>query len=157
MESLKRFLDELYFFKGLEPAYIDLLVGCASNVRFTPGEFLFHEGEKADNFYVIRSGRVTVEQPVPGFGSLTIQTLSEEDVVGWSWLFAPHIARINIKCQRETHALAFDGSCLRSKCEENHDLGYELIRRFSHVVISRLQATRLQLVEVCKQPANLVM
>jgi CRP-like cAMP-binding protein len=157
MESLKRFLNELEFFKGLDPAYLDLLVGCASNVRFSAGEFLFHEGEKADNFYVIRSGRVTVEQPLPGFGSLTIQTLSEGDVVGWSWLFEPHMARINIKSQHETRALAFDGSCLRGKCEENHDLGYELMRRFSHVVISRLQATRLQLVEVCKHPANLVM
>jgi len=157
METLKRFLDELDFFNGLNQEYLDLLVECASNVRFFPGEFLFREGEKADNFYVIRAGRVTVEEPVPGFGSLTIQTLGKGDVIGWSWLFKPHIARINIKSQHETQVLAFDGSCLRGKCEKNHDLGYELMQRFSHVVISRLQATRLQLVEVCKQPANLVM
>ena len=157
MENLKRFLNELEFFKGLDESYIDLLTGCAENMRFPAGSYLFQEGEKAAKFYVIRSGRVTMQEPVPGFGSITIQTLEKGDITGWSWLFPPHFARINARSEMDTRVLVFDGECLRNKCEENHELGYEFMKRFAHIVIKRLEATRLQLLEVCMQPDNLVM
>jgi hypothetical protein len=41
-----------------------------------------------------------------------------------------------------------DGECLRRKCEHDHDLGYELLKRFAEVITQRLQATRLQLLDV---------
>jgi CRP/FNR family transcriptional regulator, cyclic AMP receptor protein len=47
-----------------------------------------------------------------------------------------------------TRAIAFDGACLRLKAEADHDLGYELLKRFSQTIIERLQATRLQLLDV---------
>jgi hypothetical protein len=45
-------------------------------------------------------------------------------------------------------AIALDGKCLRTKCEQNHDLGYELLKRFSQIMSRRLDATRLQLLDV---------
>jgi CRP/FNR family transcriptional regulator, cyclic AMP receptor protein len=44
--------------------------------------------------------------------------------------------------------LSFDGKCLRAKCEEDHDLGYEILKRFANVVTERLEATRLQLLDL---------
>jgi hypothetical protein len=44
--------------------------------------------------------------------------------------------------------VAFDGACLRGKCEQDHDLGYELMKRFAANMVDRLQATRLQLLDV---------
>jgi hypothetical protein len=49
-----------------------------------------------------------------------------------------------------TRAIALDGKCLRKKSEEDHDLGYELLRRFSSIIVERLEATRLQLLDVYK-------
>jgi len=42
------------FFKGLDPALIEFLAGCARNVHFKEGEIVFREGDTADTFYVIR-------------------------------------------------------------------------------------------------------
>jgi len=44
--------------------------------------------------------------------------------------------------------VAFDGVCLRGKCDEDHELGYQLMRRFAASLIERLQTTRLQLLDV---------
>jgi hypothetical protein len=44
--------------------------------------------------------------------------------------------------------LGLDGQCLRAKCEADHDLGYALMQRFAQVVVQRLQATRLQLLDL---------
>jgi CRP-like cAMP-binding protein len=148
METLERILLEHPFLKGLDRSYIELIVGCASNVRFNAGEFIFREGEEANRFYFIRHGRVALEIFVPERGAITIQTLGEGDVLGWSWLFPPYRWHFDARALELTRAIALDGKCLRQKCEENHDLGYELMKRFAHVIEERLQATRIQLLDI---------
>jgi len=148
MQTLEPILVAHPFFKDLEPRYLQLIVGCASNVRFDPGQFIFREGEEANQFYLIRQGKVALEVFVPERGSITLQTLGEGDVLGWSWLFPPYRWHFDARTLESTRAIAFDGKCLRAKCEEDHSLGYELVKRVVHVVIQRLQATRLQLLDV---------
>ena len=148
METLERILAEHPFFKGLEEPYLQLLVGCASNVRFNAGEVVFREGEEANRFYLIRQGKVAVETFAPGRGSIIMQTLGEGEVLGWSWLIAPYRWRFDGRAVELTRAIALDGECLRGKCEEDHNLGYELMKRVSHVMEKLVEATRLQLVDV---------
>jgi CRP-like cAMP-binding protein len=148
METLGRILAEHPFFKGLEEPYLQLLVGCASNVRFNAGEVIFREGEEANRFYLIRQGKVAVETFAPGRGPIIIQTLGEGELVGWSWLIAPYRWRFDGRAVELTRAIALDGECLRGKCEEDHNLGYELMKRVAHVMEQRLEATRLQLLDV---------
>jgi CRP-like cAMP-binding protein len=148
METLERILAEHPFFKGLEEPYLQLLVGCASNVRFNAGEVIFREGEEANRFYLIRQGKVAVETFAPGRGPIIIQTLGEGELLGWSWLIAPYRWRFDGRAVELTRAIALDGECLRGKCEEDHNLGYELMKRVAHVIEQRLEATRLQLLDV---------
>jgi CRP-like cAMP-binding protein len=148
METLERILAEHPFFKGLEEPYLQLLVGCASNVRFNAGEVIFREGEQANKFYLIRQGKVAVEMFAPSRGPIILQTLGEGEVLGWSWLVAPYKWRFDGRAVELTRAIALDGECLRGKCEEDHDLGYELMKRVSLVMEKLVQATRLQLADV---------
>jgi CRP/FNR family transcriptional regulator, cyclic AMP receptor protein len=148
MQTLEPMLAEHPFFKDLDLRYLELIVGCASNVRFDAGQFIFREGQEANQFYLLRHGKVTLEIFVPGRGSLTIQTLREGDVLGWSWLFPPYHWHFDAQAIELTRAIALDGKCLRTKCEEDHALGYELLKRFSHIMMQRLQATRLQLLDI---------
>ncbi len=148
MESIVEVLTGHHFFKGLEPDQIELMAGCASNVQFRPGEFIFREGEDANQFYVIRHGKVTVETFVPGRGPITLQTIVPGDVIGWSWLFPPYKWNFDARALDVTRATIFDGKCLRTKCEADHHLGYELMQRFAHIIMDRLQTTRMQLLEL---------
>ena len=148
METLERILSEHPFFKGLEESYLQLLVGCASNVRFDAGEVIFREGEEANKFYLIRQGKVAVEMFAPSRGPIILQTLGEGEVLGWSWLVAPYRWRFDGRAVELTRAIALDGECLRGKCEEDHNLGYELMKRVSLVMEKLVQATRMQLADV---------
>ena len=148
METIEGLIAEHPFSDGLEMPHLKLLVGCASNVRFEPGQFVFREGDEANQFYLIRHGKVTLEIHAPPRGSIIIQTLSEGDVLGWSWLFPPYRWKFSAKAIESTRAIALDGKCLRGKSEEDHDLGYELLKRFARVIQERLQATRLQPINV---------
>jgi CRP-like cAMP-binding protein len=146
--TLEPIVAELPLFKGMKPEHIKLISGCAANVRFKAGEFVGREGELADKFWVIRQGRVALEIHAPGRGSLTIQTIGEDDVVGWSWVVPTHQLRFDVHAITPTSALMFDGKCLRGKFESDYQLGYELMRRFAHVVLRRLEATSLQLLDL---------
>lgn len=148
METLERILAEHPFARDLGKQYGELLTGCASNVRFDAGEFLFHEGEEANQFYLIRHGSVAVEIFAGPSRVTTITTIGEGEVLGWSWLFPPYRWKFDARAVEPTRAIALDGKCLRAKCEADHDLGYELLKRFAHMVEQRLDATRFQLLNI---------
>jgi len=148
LQTLEPILRQQLFFEGMQERHIELITGCAKNVRFPEGQYIFREGDPADQFYLIRNGVVSVQCMVPHRGVTTVQTVGEGEVLGWSWLFPPHRWHFDARVQQETHALEFDGKCLRGKCENDHDLGYELFRRFIEIVGERLEATRLQLLDL---------
>ncbi|MEK7263132.1 MAG: cyclic nucleotide-binding domain-containing protein [Bacteroidota bacterium] len=148
IESLEKILSEHPFFQDFEQHHLDLIVGCASNVKFNEEQYLFHEGKDADKFYLIRSGKVAVELFGAERGPITIQTIEEGDILGWSWLLPPFKWHFDARAVELTRAIALDGKCLRKKCENDHDLGYELMKRIAHIMERRLQATRLQLVDI---------
>jgi hypothetical protein len=91
---------------------------------------------------------VALEIHVPARGSVTIETLHDGDLLGWSWLFPPYRWSFDAKALGETSLISFDGACLRGKCESDPVLGYELMKRISQVIIDRLQATRMRLLDV---------
>lgn len=148
METLEHILKEHAFFRDLPPEYLKIVVGCASNVKFDAGEFVFREGGDADKFYLIRHGRIALEVFTTNKGAVTLQTLGEGEVVGWSWLIPPYHWHFDARAVEMTRAIALDGKCLRGKCDDDHSLGYELMKRFTHIMEERLQAARLQLLDL---------
>ena len=84
---------------------------------------------------------------------LMIATLGDGTVVGWSWLFPPYRWSFDARAIEDTRAIAFDGACLRGKCDSDHELGYVLMQRFAQIILDRLQAARLQLLDVYGEPA----
>ena len=148
MKDIKTLIQEHPFFAGLDATSLELVAGCASNVHFATGEFLFHEGDPANQFYLVRSGRVRLETLVPGRAPVVLETIQAGEVIGWSWLFPPYLWHLDAVATESVRATVFDGKCLRGKCEENHDLGYELAMRSAQIMMQRLQATRLQLLDV---------
>lgn len=147
-QTLEPILAQHPFLKDLDPGHLGLIVGCASNVRFDAGTYIFREGQEANQFYIIRHGKVALELFAPERGVLTIQTLGAGEVLGWSWLFPPYRWVFDARALELTRAIALDGKCLRAKCDEDHHLGYEMVKRFAQVIIERLQASRLQLLDV---------
>jgi len=153
IDTLEPIIVQQGFFQGMEERHIHLITGCAKNVRFEQGSVIFREGDPANQFYLIRKGLVALQCAIPHRGLTTIQTLGPDEVLGWSWLLAPHRWIFDARAMQFTLALEFDGACLRTKCEEDHDLGYELYKRFARVVTEHLAATRLQLLDMYGQRA----
>ena len=151
MKPLDSLLRDHLALKDLEPRHLQTISGCSSNAVFQAGKLLFREGGDADKFYLIRQGRVALAITSPGKSPITVDTVGEGEFLGWSWLFPPYRWRFDARALEAVHAFAFDGKCLREKCEKDHELGYALMKIFSPLIIERLQAARLQILDVYRK------
>jgi CRP-like cAMP-binding protein len=148
---VKRVFDEMLehpFFRDLPEDYVRLLADCGENVAFRAGSLIATEGATADHFFVLRHGRVSLEVHTAPSQSVCIQTLDAGDILGWSWLFPPYRWTFDARAVQDVRAIRFDGQCLRGKCDEDTALGYALMKRFSRLMIQRLESTRLQLLDL---------
>ncbi len=146
-KSVMTLLSEHPFFKGFSSDYLEIIAREAKDVHYETGDIIFRQWEKADAFYLIYRGEITLEILSVEPKSIPIQTLKEGDVLGWSWLVEPYSWSFTAEVKEFTQALAIDGSFLRQKCEEDKAFGYEMMKRFSHLLLKRLQATRQTLLK----------
>jgi CRP/FNR family cyclic AMP-dependent transcriptional regulator len=148
VRTLDALIGESAVFEGLDAPHLELIAGCASNVGFDAGERLFREGDPADVFFLVRHGTVALDTHIPNHGTVTQGTVGPGEIVGWSWLVPPYRWDVTGRAVEPVRAVQFDGACLRGKCDDDPELGYELLSRFSQVLVARLQAARLRLTEV---------
>ena len=148
MQTMEEVLGSHPFFAGLNADAMRLIAGCASNVHFAEGEFLFEEGHEANQFWVIRRGRVAMQMESPGQGAIVTDTMDEGEMVGWSWLVPPYRFFADGRAVTPVSATALDGACLRGKCEADPELGYQLLKRVTSVMYQRLQSTRIRLLDL---------
>ncbi len=145
MKTMSEAITNHAFFRGMKAEHLALLTDGAKAVQFKVGEVLFREGEPANQFYLIESGKVTLEAHQPANGTTLVQTLVGGDVLGWSWLFPPFTWHFQAKAIEPTKAIALSGAHLLVMAERNRDFGYELMKRVAQIAIHRLQATRKQI------------
>ncbi len=151
MRTIPQLLDEHPFFAGLPAESIDMVAGCAINIRVRAGQYLFREGEPADTFYVVRHGRVAVEARTPT-RSIVIDTTDEGEVLGWSWLVPPYRWTFDARAVGDVRAVRFDGACLRDKCAEDPVLGYAFLQRVVPVLSADLHSARVRLLDLYGRP-----
>jgi len=147
-ESIADLVAEHPLLAGLPGDVAALVAGCARNVAIGAGDLLLSEGDEADTLYMLRRGRVALEVRRPGHGALVIETLGPGQVVGWSWLFPPYSWQFDARATEPVGALSVDAACLRAKAEADPAFGYELMKRLASVILDRLQAARVRLLDL---------
>ena len=136
------------FLMGVNEHHIRLLADSAMQTTFEAGELIFREGETANRFYLIESGKVVLESPGKGNEPVTIDVVGAGDLLGWSWLFPPFEWHFTARAVEPTNAIFFYGTVLREYCDADPSLGFELFKRMSEVMIKRLQSARTRLLKV---------
>jgi CRP-like cAMP-binding protein len=148
MEDLSAIVAEHPFFSGMKPEYLQLIIGCASNVRFEADSYIFREGDEANIFFLVREGRVALEAVNQNNKPMVLQTVDKGEVLGWSWLVPPYRWSKSARAVQLVRAISLDGKCLRNKCEVDNKLGYELMKRVVQVIGTRLDSVHVNMLDV---------
>lgn len=120
----------------------------AREVSFPQGARLFEEGCRADRFWIIRTGSVDLDMRVPGRRAVVIETLRHNELIGWSWLFAPHTWHLGAEATSPVRAYEFDAAAIRSMCQDDPALGASVTQWVGDVLAHRLRSTRTRLLDL---------
>jgi len=134
--------------KALPPEGRDRLMLLAHDVTFPEGTRIFEEGHRADAFWLLRTGAVTLDVRVPGEHPATVETLGPNDLLGWSWLFPPYAWHMGAVAFTPVRAHEFDARAVRALCEEDPVLGRDLTLSVAEVIARRLHAARTRLLDL---------
>ncbi|CBG67631.1 cyclic nucleotide-binding domain-containing protein [Streptomyces sp. LBUM 1478] len=124
------------------------LMRVAREVAFTQGERLFEEGSRADRFWIVRTGTVDLDMRVPGRRPAVIESLRHNELVGWSWLFSPHVWHLGAEATTPVRAYEFDATAVRLMCQEDPAMGRAVGLWVGEVLAHRLQAARTRLLDL---------
>jgi len=136
------------FFAGLGSDFLHFIAGCGRNRYVEGGEYLAHEGDDANAFFLIRIGKISIETNVPGRGPVVLETFGAGDIAGWSWICPPYKWAFDVVAREAASFIEINGLCLRGKCEADPVLGYAVLKRFAGMMSERLRDTRLRLLDL---------
>jgi len=146
-ETILKMLRQHPFAAGFEPRHVEKLATLATQTRFERDQIIFREGDDWPEFYLIVSGLVALEIAAPGH-TFRVQTLFAGDELGWSALLMGKGKQFQARTLERVDALSFEGADLLAACHEDTLFGFILMQRLLGVVSERLQATRLQLLDM---------
>jgi len=146
-ENVVTLLQRHPFVEEFQPQHIEKLASMATRVRFERDQVIFREGDECGEFYLIMTGLVALEIAAPDH-VLRVQTLSAGDELGWSAILMGRRKHFQARALERSEALAFDGGELLIACKQDAAFGYVLMHRLLGVVSERLQATRLQVLDM---------
>ncbi|MET7916657.1 cyclic nucleotide-binding domain-containing protein [Streptomyces avermitilis] len=134
--------------RALPSEHQQRLMRVALEVSFPEGTRLFEEGARADRFWVIRTGAIDLDMHVPGRKAPVIETLRHNELVGWSWLFAPHIWHLGAETTTPVRAYEFDAVAVRAMCQEDPALGLAVAHWVGEILAHRLRSARTRLLDL---------
>jgi CRP-like cAMP-binding protein len=147
-ESLETRIALHPFLAGVNHKQLALLMGCAMATKFKRGQTILREGDFANRFYLVETGKIALEAG-GGFGRpVIVETIGAGDLLGWSWMFPPYVWHFTARATEPTEAIFFYGTILREHCERDPSLGYNLFKRMTPVMLRRLQAARKKMLSI---------
>jgi CRP/FNR family cyclic AMP-dependent transcriptional regulator len=151
--SMASLLVEQGFFASVPDNVAATIGELTSERKAGIDELLFRQGDRADHFYLVKSGLIAVELYAPGRDPIVVEQVYDGDVVGWSWLVAPYRWSFDARAVEPSSLIDIDALALRERFPADPILGYEVMRRFIPVMARRLSSARERLVECVTEPS----
>jgi CRP/FNR family transcriptional regulator, cyclic AMP receptor protein len=104
------FLKSVDIFEHATVEQLGRIAGLTEEVHFEPGETIFNEGDLGDAFYVLLSGRVSIEK-----NGNTLREIKEKEAFGTLEMLDFHPRAVTAKAVDQVRALKLNG-------QEFHDL-----------------------------------
>ncbi|MDR3081795.1 MAG: cyclic nucleotide-binding domain-containing protein [Streptomyces sp.] len=133
---------------ALPAKHREQLMRLAHEVSFEAGTRVFEEGRRADRFWIVRTGTVALDLHVPGRKAAIIDSLGHDELVGWSWHFAPSVWQLGAEAQSPVRAYEFDAVTVRAMCAKDPEFGRAIAIWVGCVLAHRLHAARTRLLDL---------
>ena len=148
MSDILKEIESHILFRGISEKDVRSIAEFSREENFKKETFIFETGSPADAIYLIIKGRVSVEMHEPVRGSLILESLTRGQLLGLSWLTQPAHWVFDARCLDEVTVIRVEAKELGEFCDSHTEAGYIIMKNLALLIRDRLQATRLQLMDI---------
>ena len=141
-------VEQLALHRHLSQRTLEQLISVARVVDWSPGSFLFREGQQHDGVYLMVSGKLELAMTIPGRGRQRILTVGPGELVAWSSVLGEGRMTCDAQCITDVRLLRLTSGELSALAAADPLFGYEFIKLMAAGLAKRLTATRLQMLDL---------
>jgi CRP-like cAMP-binding protein len=134
--SVSMYIRNFDILRGMDRHFVKEFMEIPRKEIHDEGSFLFHEGEKAVNFYILIRGRVKLS--IGDKGHVVHIVDHPGEAFGWSSLLEKRNYSASSECWMPTKVLVFDGDKLRNVFDKYPQCGLVFYKRLSDILGNRL-------------------
>jgi CRP-like cAMP-binding protein len=149
-------LEALHFLRGVAEEHVRRIAEIAEMRDIPAGNVVFREGDVISHVYLVATGRVSLEIRVPGRPAVQIQTIGPGELLGWSPILDAGPMTATARATIPSRLVTLHAAQLGALCRHAPQLGTEIMRRTALALAERLNATRLQLLDVYRHELPVV-
>jgi CRP-like cAMP-binding protein len=140
----------------LTDSMLEKLIPLVERVHLNEQDYLFRQGDLAENFFMLNRGKVLLEQRISDKMTVSIESIRPGYSIGWSGMMSGGLEPYSrytsdAICTEPSELFAISGEELNNVLDEDHDMGYMLCRRLIRVISRRLRHRTEQFVRIIKQ------
>ncbi len=135
-------------FQGLDDRILKQVAEVSSSKNYAAGTEIFHEGDRAEAFYLLLKGKIAVERQLPLAWPnpvVTIHTVGERQLFGWSAIVKPGLRTASARCVEDSEVVTIQGSDLVGILDHHPAEGYQVMKRLADLISSSLANTNEKL------------
>jgi len=115
--DLTQHIANVPLFQGLAAVVLERICAQAHSKAIGPGELFFHEGDEADGFFVLTSGRVKLTQLTPEGHQVVLRIIGAGDAFGGAGAFGEPIYPVGAEAVEPAVALVWTSAAMRQVLE----------------------------------------
>lgn len=136
-------LPSCRLFEGFSETQIECLFDLMEDVAVTKGEWLFREGEAAEQLYCIKQGAVEMLTSIDNHIELPITILrSEGSYFGTSSLVPPFIYSLSARSYEDSILMVIKRGRLMEQTKRDPEMGFIIMSNLAKTFLERLKETR---------------
>ncbi|MBW1814318.1 MAG: cyclic nucleotide-binding domain-containing protein, partial [Deltaproteobacteria bacterium] len=117
---------------------IDKFLPITESLKFDEGEVVFREGENAERFYMVRRGKILLEQRISEKITISMGTVKPGYAFGWSAMLGGTTYTSDAVCAERSEVFSVNGIELTRLLDKDPSMGYRMTQRVLRIIKKRL-------------------
>lgn len=148
-------LKKIVIMTHLKDDMLDRIISITDFLKFEDQETVFRQGDIANRFYMVKMGKVLLEQRIAEKVTVSVGSIKPGFAFGWSTMIEEGNYTTDAVCAEPCEIFSMRGNKLRALCEKDPYMGYLLSRRLLVILKKRYDHRTEQFIEVIKHDPDM--
>ena len=142
-------ISQFSLFKGLSDSLLKEIAAIGKEISAKKGEYVFREGEKADQLHFLVSGSIALCVKLTSKPEhVTVSFVGKPyESFGWSGVVPPYHYTSSAICEEDSQILVVPGEKFMQILEKHPEAGFIVMRRIAEIIADRLRNSRQALLK----------